>query len=107
MSALRRCGSLTIRVTYVEDWTKGPAEYRCHVRGKNPSDRITIYVHPKSFETVARDAPQAFDEIAHAALSFASEEPSGSFVNEQADMTDSGWRIVRPSQLRKDNGVRT
>lgn len=95
MSAIRYSGALRIRVTYTEDWTKGPAEYRCHiscpsVRGRAP---VTIYVHPKTFETHARDSSVAFDEIAHAALTFAANE--GWPIESYAQGDTGGWAIQR------------
>lgn len=92
MSAMRYCGSLRVRVTYVEDWTKGPAEYRCHIRAPEGSP-ITVYVGPPVFETHARDDSEAFDSVAHAALGFASNE--GYPVDAYAEMTDAGWAITR------------
>ena len=42
---------------------------------------------------VAYDSPRAFDQVASAALSFASDEAD--WVAEQAYMTDSGWHVGR------------
>jgi hypothetical protein len=103
MSAIRYSGKLRIRVTYVSDWTKGPAgEYRCHIspivqRNGNGDEYqpVTIYVGRAACDGLAVDSPKAFDGAARAALSFA--ESEGWPVTEYAtyDLALTRWHVGR------------
>jgi hypothetical protein len=91
MSTLRYCGSIRIRVTYIDQpavsYVDGKLDpknwyadgtprypngsYRCHVVAGDGA-RCTVIVAPPAALTKAVDCPEAFDEAAGAALSFAS-----------------------------------
>jgi hypothetical protein len=87
MSALRYSGALRIRVTYVDP----KAGYRCAISGDGI--RRTIWVGAPNCLSHAVDSSEAFDETAHAALSFADDEDSG--IGDKAAATPEGWHIGR------------
>ena len=98
--ALRYSGDLQIRVTYQDR-----GDYKASVTTlRGPSRRWSGYVSPAPAgfgRGVAYDSPQAYDEIAHAALSFAAysdeDRRGGDWVTEEAayDPDGSGWHIGR------------
>jgi hypothetical protein len=104
MSALRYSGALRIRVTYLEPpghslaWpsgrsTKPNGEYRCAIRSTDHKAIVcTIVVGAPAVLSHAVDSPEAFDDAARAALSFADVDWP---VAENAATTDSGWHIGR------------
>jgi hypothetical protein len=91
MTATRYSGKLTVRMTYLDS----EAQYRCVVSysDANGSGWTTLYVRPPALLRNAVDSPIAFDETAHAALSFASEDHD--WVERYADFNDGGWAINR------------
>jgi hypothetical protein len=112
MSALRYSGALTIRVTYLEPWGAGtppPAgrttnsngEYRCFLRG--PKGKITVYVGAVIVggSGIGVDSPEAFDDAAGAAISFADDEQVGNW-REQAsyNIDGNGYHIARHASAR-------
>ena len=85
--ALRYSGTLTIRVLYND---RGFYNASISRRGRNLwSGTVGEPRHLR----VAVDSPEAYDETAHAALSFADHE--GADVSRSADHTGSGWHIAR------------
>jgi hypothetical protein len=88
MTAKRYCGGLTLRLTYRDREN----DYRCFIAA--PGAWTTIYVGSPAVLRHAVDSPEAFDDAAHAALSFAADE-GREFVERLAAYTDSGWDIRR------------
>jgi len=85
--ALRYSGSLTIRVVWND---RGHYDASISRKGRNLwSGTIGEPRHLR----VAVDSPEAYDDTAHAALSFADSE--GADVFRSADHTGSGWHIAR------------
>jgi len=75
MSALRYCGDIRIRVTYLERGPHGPnGSYRCYLSTESGAKATIIVVEP-AYLSHPVDSPRAFDEAAKAALAFASDEP--------------------------------
>lgn len=84
MTARRYSGSCTIYVELVEEQRlqiQGhPATYRCVVTDSGSKDRFDVMVgHPKHLVR-AVDSPEAFDDAAHAAISFALNADTEDFV---------------------------
>lgn len=103
MSTIRYCGDITIRVTYLdaygETYSDGTirnrnGKYRCFLRAPGMRS-VTIFVGAPAFLSHAVDCPEAFDEAAHAAISFADDE-HGSWSDHACPKEDgSGWAIER------------
>lgn len=128
MSAMRYSGELRIRVTYLEPWgagTPAPAgrstrphgEYRCYIsvgsvgvgsggnswikRDGKKACGAKIIVGAPAVLSHAVDSPEAFDNAAATALSFAHDEgwPVESHAAYDAELTD--WHIGRsPAKAR-------
>ncbi|MBL8605131.1 MAG: hypothetical protein JNK72_24590 [Myxococcales bacterium] len=60
------------------------------------------YVRTPAILTHAVDAPEAYDDAARAALSFADNE--GADIGAYADYTDGGWLISRARPRRNGSG---
>lgn len=83
MSSIRYCGSLRIRVTYVEPrgemYSDGTLRdvngtYRCNITPYTENtDIITVYVGAPAFLSHDVDSSEAFDAAASAALAFAAD----------------------------------
>lgn len=106
MSTLRYSGLARIRVTYVNAFPRGA--YRCFIT-VNPecAPRVSealsgarIFVGEPACLCRAVDSPEAFDEAAHAALSFALDEgwPVESYA--ATNVEGSGWHIARTGAKR-------
>jgi hypothetical protein len=95
MSAIRYSGELRIRVTLLDITdSNGRYQYRCHVRG--PADAKTVFVGSPASIGHAIDSTEAFDSVAHAAISFADDAGSDTFSSRAATKVDgSGWHIGR------------
>lgn len=85
--AMRRSGQVKITCTL----NRRSDSYRCRV--KTPEAQKTVVVRAPASLRQAVDSPVAFDQAAHAALSFADDE--GFDVASYADMGSSGWKISR------------
>lgn len=84
MTARRYSGSCTVYVELVEEQDLQipgqPATYRCVVTDRKSGDRYGVMVgHPKHLVRGV-DCPQAFDEAAQAALSFAVEDTGSEYL---------------------------
>lgn len=91
--ATRYCGKVKIGCTYRDREN----DYRCTMSAGGK--RIGVeYVGAPRHLTHAVDSPKAYDDAAHAALSFASSE--GKLDERDLDFTDSGYRIRRASGRR-------
>lgn len=89
MSAKRYCGRWVISITYQDKWS----EYLCTITHDADRGHVVASVsvgEPKTL-THAVDSAIAYDNVAHAALSFESEKLGDS----ELDFTDSGFRIRR------------
>lgn len=93
--AVRYSGSLRITLVYVDAesqyratlaWTEGPGRSR----------RKTVRVGPPRVLSRAVDSPQAYDEAAAAAISFANEEDPE--IHDLAAWTDQGLYIGRSAE---------
>ena len=90
--ATRYSGNLRITCTY-----RDQGDYKCTVtphggRGK------TVYVRPAPAgfgPGIAYDSPKAYDEIAHAAISFADDEHGGIGDEAEFHADGSGYKIYR------------
>jgi hypothetical protein len=85
--ALRYSGTLTIRVTYNDR-----GYYNASISRKGRNLWSGTVGEPRHLSHSV-DSPEAYDETAHAALSFADNE--GADVSRSADHTGSGWHIAR------------
>lgn len=84
--AIRYCGELTIRVSYLDS----SSEYRCTV-SRAGKHLATLYVGEPKILCRAVDHPEAYDSAAHAALSFCED----SAVEDGASWTYDRWDIRR------------
>ncbi len=92
--ATRVCGRVKINCVY-RDRT---SDYQCSL-SVNGQRRGTEFVGiPRSLQ-VAVDSPKAYDDTAHAALSFALSE--GKISEDELDLTDSGYRIQRGTPKKR------
>ena len=130
MSTLRFSGEVTIRITIV-DVPHGAhgIQYRCHLSrvenaGSQWERRVTTtqYVGAPRHLSEAIDSSKAFDDTAHAALSFASnretaeDDPLGWGDVAAYKLDGSGWHVgrskmkawptspARPAQLQNESG---
>lgn len=89
--AKRYCGHWIINVKYSDRWD----EYLCSiVHDADPHRVVTsVSVKPPAHLTQAVDSAQAYDDTAHAALSFVTADEKIS--ESELDFTDSGFRIRR------------
>lgn len=99
--ATRYSGDLTITLTY-RDPPKGMSpngDYRATIswparsRLTGGRHRHTVYVGVPAHLQHGVDSPTAFDDAAHAAISFASEEVPE--IGERAALGTDGWLISR------------
>jgi hypothetical protein len=91
--ARRYCGNVSISLEYRDTYVKGLPNgwYECHLAW--PGGRKMVMVGAPASLSHAVDSPKAYDDTAHAAMSFAADEnPSGNF---QPDYTGSGFSIRR------------
>ena len=94
--ATRFSGEIAISIIHSEQ----EQEYACRLAFPGDRSAYQVVGEPAVLEH-AIDAPEALDAAAHAALSFAAEEPvGGSEVEQHAAMTDSGWHIGRTEKER-------
>lgn len=89
MSTTRYSGDLTITLTYRER----SSDYRATISYKGV--RHVVYVGEPRYLQHAVDSPEAFDETAHAAISFASEEDNEIGERAASNRDGSGWHIGR------------
>jgi hypothetical protein len=83
MSTYRYSGEIRIRITYLAD-TNPNGRYRCFLQAKGGA-HTSIYVNLRtSILAHAVDSPEAFDEVARAAIAFAQDDVSD-------DGDDTGW----------------
>lgn len=112
MSATRYSGELKITLTY-RDPPKGMypnGDYRATITwpwrhglpSRGPKSRITVYVGAPKHLRHAVDSPDAFDEAAHAAISFAAEEVPEIENHASMSSTDATWMIARPGDYFPD-----
>ena len=87
--ATRYCGSTTIRVI----WDDASSVYRCRVTCDGQL-LYSVSVGAPAHLTLAVDSPEAYDNAARAACSFAS-DGRGADVSDHLDSTDAGWDIRR------------
>jgi hypothetical protein len=97
MSTLRYCGEIRIRITYLERGPHRNGSYRCYLTAPGGA-KVTIIVGAPAYLSHGVDSSEAFDETAHAAISFADNEPESdadwsSAAAVKADGT--GWLIGR------------
>lgn len=86
--ATRYCGSARVSLKFVD----ATNQYRAVV--SNRGERKTVYVGVPPASRLAVDSPEAFDQAAHAALSFAADEgldPNGCELHPSG----SGWLVRR------------
>ena len=96
MSTLRYSGEIRIRVTYLDGSLTTAPRYRCFLRG--PGDlTATIIVNAPAYLSHAVDSPEAFDDAAHAALSFAENDDRDWSVHAHAAFKadGTGWHVGR------------
>lgn len=110
--AIRYSGGLKINVVYRDkgDYRAVITEYGWQASGRvhpfpfkdrsRAAHKAVVYVNPAPAgfgRGVAYDSPQAYDEIAHAALSFGDDEEGQGWIGEQAafDREGQGWHIGR------------
>lgn len=91
MTAQRISGNLRIRVSYHDR----EGAYLCSVATLDGKQRTVLTVLPPAVLRHAVDSPEAFDETAHAALSFASEVHDWIECNADYAPDGSGWAISR------------
>lgn len=89
--AKRYCGRWVIDVEFEDKY----AEYKCIIYHdtQKMKDGHQINVLPPAHLSIAVDSPKAYDDTAHAALSFATADDLLS--ESELDFTDSGFRIRR------------
>jgi hypothetical protein len=111
VSALRYSGEVTIRVTWIDKVDVRPhgGHYRCTLSRIESNRRVTTtqYVGAPACLTHAIDCSEAFDDTAHAALSFASnretaedDDPNGWAEVAAYKADGSGWLIARAPAKR-------
>lgn len=91
--ARRYSGQVTVECTYLDSNV-----YECRV--STPSETIDVEVGPPAAgygPGVAYDSPEAYDQVARAALSFADDEEPDAGVGDLAayDVEGSGWHVGR------------
>lgn len=92
--AIRYSGNVRISVMY-----RDQGDYKCSVSGPGGRWSGVVRPAPSGFGAgVGYDSPKAYDEVAHAALSFAANDKRG--IDEEADYTDSGYAIRRTKAYR-------
>ena len=103
-TAKRYSGHLTITVMLDDfDDYKYTVSHGRKVLGRGTTRApASGFFDPKTRERVAHDSAVAFDQVAHAALSFASDDAKdGDVIGDLADFTDSGYAISRRKPARK------
>jgi len=103
-TAKRYSGHLTITVRLDDfDDYKYTVSHRRKVLGRGTTRApASGFFDPKTRERVAHDSAVAFDQVVHAALSFASDDAKdGDVIGDLADFTDSGYAISRRKPARK------
>lgn len=92
----RYSGNVTVRLEY-RDPKQGDdrqhGHYQCWVSW--PGGRNIVFVEPPAHLTVAVDSPRAFDDAAHAAMSFTEHDGSSQDGSFEPDYSDSGYVILR------------
>lgn len=90
--AVRYSGDVKITLKYREREN----DYRATLTwpsGRGGYHRHTVHVGVPAHITKAVDSPDAYDEAAHAALSFANDE--WSLIGELSAMAEDGWLVSR------------
>jgi hypothetical protein len=90
----RFSGDIEIGIIYSER----ERQYACRLSMPGEQSVFQVVGEPAVLE-VAVDAPEAFDMVAHAALSFADEERRWS-IEDHAALSDDGWHIGRTKEER-------
>jgi hypothetical protein len=104
VSTLRYSGEIRIRVTYLDvaypdtRARLGNGRYRCFLRGPGGMT-TTVIVGAPAYLSRAVDSPEAFDDAAHAAISFAESDDQNTNTHEWANAAackpEGGWHIGR------------
>jgi hypothetical protein len=74
VSALRYCGEIRIRITYLPRGIHANGSYRCFLKTESGAS-ATIIVGAPTYLSHAVDSAKGFDDAARAALAFAVDEP--------------------------------
>ena len=94
--ATRFSGDITITIVHSEQ----ESQYACRLALPGGGSGYQVVGEPRILEH-AIDAPEALDDVAHAALSFAADEPiTGSDIEDNAAATGEGWHIGRTEEER-------
>lgn len=98
--AKRYSGTVTISIRYVDN----ESAYRCYLTSPTTMYRrgVAVAVRRPAVSSISVDSPRAYDEVAHAALSFVADGFSGQIINaerivECAEANESGWYVSRSS----------
>ncbi len=101
--AQRYSGQAIIAVAYSDK----DSAYKCRVGTPEGSVSVTVNASPELARTKAADSPEAYDEIAHAALSFAEDELANSGISlaEYAlfEPDGSGWTVTRTKDASNED----
>jgi hypothetical protein len=89
--AKRYSGELVIRLSYRDN----TSDYHCTV-SRNGVHVGTVRVGGPAILQIAVDCPEAYDDTAHAALSFLDHD--GAEIASYAATTDSGWHVGRSKE---------
>lgn len=113
MSTMRYSGEIRIRITYLEPWgagTPAPAgrstmsngEYRCFLRAGEHTATIHVGAVVIHGSGIGVDSPEAFDDAAGAAISFADDEHGSIGWREKCayDHEGNGYHIARNASAR-------
>jgi hypothetical protein len=89
--ALRYCGDLIIRIRWID--TAGA--YSAVVRNTRGQMVGRAMVSPPAHTLRAVDCPAAYDDAAHAALSFVAEPHGGDLPEANTNFDGCGWFLTR------------
>lgn len=113
MTAVRFSGTCSIRIAICEDPSRqvpgSGATYRCVVTDATSRDRAVVVVGSPPVLTQAIDSPEAFDAVAHAAISFVLEESRTTGQTFTPEHDGSGFLIERRSvgEPRRETEIAT
>lgn len=95
-TATRYSGGATISIRYIEARDNYTVKIK-NSSGTNTQTGIGLSAHDK--RTISVDGAEAFDKIAHAALSFA--ESEGFTTGAEMNRSGSGWEVSRRKSSHK------